>query len=119
MQDFTMPAEMVTQPSMARLGDSAGFSDFSGCLARDVAGALRHRNHQPAPGFPPLFLGDVFGHNLGLRYFCRDHWVVCNPDVSLHPLSAHDIHRGDADTAGRNPEGKGTLKRQGMPDSRI
>ena len=39
-------------------------------------GAVRHRDHQPASGFPPRCLGDVLAYGLGLGDVLRDYGPV-------------------------------------------
>ncbi len=66
---------------------------------RHVAGALRHRHHQPAPRLSAVVVGHVFADRVGLEHVSRHHWFLLRPDVPVHPLLADDLDRGDADAA--------------------
>src|SRR5690606_21134591 len=71
---------------------------------RHVAGALRDRHHQPAPGLPGFVLGYVYPHPVGLDDLLRHDRVVPDPAPAVHPLPADDFDLGNA--GDRAPEGR-------------
>ena len=63
----------------------------------DVAGALRHRDHQPPSRLPALGLGHVLSHLGGLGDLRRIHRPVPDAAVPLHPGASDDLDLRDAD----------------------
>ncbi len=65
------------------------------CLRRDsgwhVAGALRHRRHEPASRLPDFFLGHVLPHPLGLDDLHRHHRHVPHAHVPVPARAARDL----------------------------
>jgi len=75
--------------------------DFPGRQPRHVAGAVRHRRHQPAPRLPPLIVGHVLSDDLGLGDLHRHHRPVPVPVVPVRALLADDLDLRDAHAAPR------------------
>ncbi len=63
---------------------------------RDVAGAVRDRDHQPAPRLHPGGVEHVPRHVLGLRDLLRHVRPVLLAAVPVHPVPAGDLDRRDA-----------------------
>ena len=58
----------------------------------DVARTIRHCGDQPAPRFPPFFLGHVLPDAVGLLYVFRNDRALPVSGISLPPLPAADFH---------------------------
>ncbi len=76
---------------------------------RDVAGALRHHRHQPAPRLPAVVVGHVPGQPLRLVLLSRHDGPVPDALLPLHPGAADDRHLRDAHAAAREqPRAEGS-----------
>ena len=74
---------------------------------RHVAGALRHRRHEPAPRLPPLLLGDVLPDEVRLGDLRRHARLLRGALLPLHPVPADDLDLRDADARARGGDGQG------------
>ena len=80
---------------------------------RDVARALRHHRHQPAPRLPAVVVGHVSGEPLRLVLLHRDDGPVPDAVLPVHPGAADDRHLRDAHAAARSRAHKDVATRDG------
>ncbi len=68
---------------------------------RDVAGAVHHHRHEPAPRLPAVVVGHVLPDALGLRDVRRHHRPVLLALLPVRSVPARDRHLRDADDRAR------------------
>src|SRR5262245_65359473 len=96
------------QPARAVPGGAGG-------ACGHVARTLRDHRHQPAPGFPPLVVGNVPPDDLGLPDVLRLNWGVPVPVPAVHPAAADDLHFRDARLAAGRARARGGTMRPSTP----
>ena len=68
-----------------------GVRDFADRQRGHVAGAVRHRRHQPDARLRAVVLGHVLSDVLGLGHLFRNSWRVCMSDVPLYSRPSRDL----------------------------
>ena len=92
-------AAALDQENPHHAGDAV--PDCDGGQRRHVAGAFRHRRHQPPPRLPAVVVGDVLADALGHHDLRRHDWPLHHAVLPFHPGAADDFHLRDADHGAR------------------